>query len=130
MISENLYEDLIKSINDSFDSIIEILKCLGNENRIKILITLLGGPQSYGTIVDSLSLKKTAVSNHLSQLLDTNLIEKIDYGVYNITGDGLEFIKAIEKAYHTSPSRQKQRFEALQRRSMSKSFLNRFNELE
>ncbi len=127
MISENIYDDLISSLNKSFSAISAILKCLGNDKRIRILIKLLEGPQSYGSIVEYLFLKKTAVSNHLTQLLETKLIEKSDYGIYNITGDGIEFMTAIEKAFTMSPSRQIEQFEALQRRSVSSSFLNRYN---
>jgi len=42
--------------------------------------------------------------------------------------DGIEFIKAIEKAYQISPTRRIKKFEAMQRRSVSTSFLNRFNQ--
>jgi len=58
------------------------------------------------------------------------LIKKVGFGVYSITGDGIEFMEAIEKAYHQSPSREKIRFKALQTRAISNSFLNRFNQPE
>ena len=105
----------------------DILKSLGNENRLKILLTLLQKEKSYGSIVKELNLKKTAVSNHLTQLLTTKMIERGDYGIYKITGDGIEILKGIEKAYEQSPSRKRERFQALQRRSVSKSFVNRFS---
>lgn len=126
MISDN--DELIKSYLESIKEISSILKSLGNRKRLEILIFLLNRPQSYGAIVEKLELKKTAVSNHLSQLLMVRLIEKGDYGIYNISRDGIEFIKAIERAYNTSPTRQTRRFEALQRRSVSNSFLNRFSQ--
>jgi predicted transcriptional regulator len=88
---------------------------------------LLQRDTSYGIIVKELSLKKTAVSNHLTQLLNTKLIERGDYGIYKITGDGIEILKGIEKAYKQSPSRKIERFQDLQRRSVSKSFVNRFS---
>jgi DNA-binding transcriptional ArsR family regulator len=127
MITETIFDDLIVSLNESFQEITVILKCLGNEKRMKIILKLLKGAHSYGSIVEELNLKKTAVSNHLSQLLKTNLIRKDDYGVYSISGDGIEFIKAIIKAYQISPTRQIKRFEDLQRRSVTSSFLNRFS---
>ena len=127
MITDNIYDELRISILDSFSQIIDILKSLGNENRLKILLSLLEKNKSYGTIVKELSLKKTAVSNHLTQLLNTKLIERGDYGIYKITGDGIEILKGIEKAYQQSPSRKIERFQALQRRSVSKSFVNRFS---
>lgn len=45
--------------------------------------------------------------NHLSHLINANLIEKVDFGIYSITGDGIEFIEAIERVYHQSPSKEK-----------------------
>jgi len=128
MITENIYDDLIESLTRSFNELTEILKSLGNETRIKIMIFLLHGPQSYSSIVEETNLKKTAVSNHLSQLINTKLIERGDYGIYKISGDGLAFIKSIKKAYQMSPTRQIIKFEALQRRSVSRSFLNRFSQ--
>jgi DNA-binding transcriptional ArsR family regulator len=127
LISENVFEPLIKSINLSFSEITEILKALGNEKRLHILVLLLKGAQSYSTIVEHLELKKTAVSNHLTQLIDIKLIRREGNGVYEITGDGLQFIRAIENAYQKSPTRQADKFDLLQRRGISNSFLERFH---
>ena len=126
MINHNVNEHLIESINLSFSEIIDILKALGNEKRIQILVLLLKGPQSYSTIVQDLDLKKTAVSNHLTQLREVNLIRREGNGVYEITGDGLQFVRAIENAYHKSPTRQVDKFDLLQRRGISVSFIERF----
>lgn len=130
MNSENFYYDLIESIEESFKEIVTIAKSLGNEKRLKILIFLLERAHSFGALMKKIKLKKTALSNHLSHLLNVNLIEKVDFGVYSITGDGIEFMEAIERAYHQSPSREKNRFRALQTRAISNSFLNRFSQRE
>lgn len=110
----------------SFSEIVDILKAIGNEKRIYILVLLLKGPQSYSKIVNELELKKTAVSNHLTQLKEVNLIRREGNGVYEITGDGLQFIRAIEYAFQKSPTRQADKFDLLQRRGISESFLERF----
>ena len=107
--------------------IVSILKTLGNENRVKILLDLLIGSKSFGTLVENLEEKKTAVSNHLTQLIETNLIEK-EYGIYRISGDGIEFMKAINRAFQKSPTRQLKKFQDLQSRKISNSFLNRFSQ--
>ncbi|MBD3212618.1 MAG: ArsR family transcriptional regulator [Candidatus Lokiarchaeota archaeon] len=126
MTTEFVYEHLIEALNLSFSEITSIMKALGNEKRLQILILLLKGPQPYAKIVFELELKKTAVSNHLTQLMEVNLISREGNGVYIITGDGLKFIKAIEQAYQQSPSQQLKKFESLERRGISSSFLNRF----
>jgi len=127
MISENIHSPLIESLNESFMEIVSILKTLGNENRVQILLNLLKGSKSFGTLVDNLGKKNTAVSNHLTQLLETNLIEK-DYGIYRISGDGIEFMKAVDSAFQKSPTRQMKKFQDLQSRKISNSFLNRFSQ--
>jgi DNA-binding transcriptional ArsR family regulator len=124
---DDRYNDLIASLKISFGDLTEILKVLGNEKRLKIMILLLSRPQSYSTIVEEINLKKTAVSNHLTHLIKVGLIERGEYGIYKITGDGEEFLKAIEFAYQNSPSRQLQKFSKIERRKVSESFLNRFN---
>ena len=115
MTTEHVYDHLIEAFKASFSSITNILKALGNEKRIQILISLLKGPQSYRALVNDIQLKKTAVSNHISHLMEVNLIRREGNGVYEITGDGMQFIKAIEEAYRKSPTRQVEKFEALQR---------------
>ena len=126
MITEK-FEDLVISYETSFNEITEILKVLGNGKRLKILIFLLSKPQSYNSIVNELKLKKTAISNHLTHLLNVRLIQRGDYGIYVITEDGIEFLKAIERAYQNSPTRQIERFHKIERRKLSEAFLNRFN---
>ncbi len=130
MNSENVYNGLTESIEESFKEIVTIAKSLGNEKRLKILIFLLKRTHSFGALMTKIKLKKTALSNHLSHLINAKLIEKVDFGVYSITGDGIEFMEAIERAYHQSPSREKKRFKALQTRAISNSFLNRFSQRE
>lgn len=130
MISGNPYDDLIVSIEESFKEILTIAKSLGNEKRLKILIFLLKRTNSFGVLMYKIKLKKTALSNHLSHLINAKLIEKVDFGVYSITEDGIEFMEAIERAYHQSPSREKKRFKALQTRAISNSFLNRYSQRE
>ena len=127
MITQNFNEPLIESISISFSEIVNILKALGNEKRVQILVLLLKGPQSYSTIVEELDLKKTAISNHLTKLRNVNLIKREGNGVYEITGDGLQFVRAIENAYQKSPTRQAEKFDKIERRGISNSFLERFS---
>jgi len=128
MISKNIHDSLIKSLIESSQEIVSILKSLGNEYRFQILLQLLTGAKSFGTIVKNVNREKTAISNHLSHLINANLIEKGDYGVYRISEDGIEFMKAIDSAFQQSPTRQMRKFKELQSRKISNSFLNRFSQ--
>ena len=115
-------------MNESSPEIVSILKALGNEIRLQILLQLLTGAKSFGTIVNNTSREKTAISNHLTHLMAANLIEKGDYGIYRISGDGIEFMKAIDTAFQKSPTRQLKKFQELQSRKISNSFINRFSQ--
>jgi len=128
MISKNIHDSLIESLIESSMEIVSILKSLGNEYRFQILLQLLTGAKSFGTIVKNINREKTAISNHLSHLINANLIEKGDYGVYRISEDGIEFMKAIDSAFQQSPTRQLRKFKELQSRNISNSFLNRFSQ--
>ncbi len=128
MISENIHDPLIESLNEASMEIVPILKSLGNEYRFQILLQLLKGTKSFGNIVKNTNREKTAISNHLSHLINTNLIKKGDYGIYRISGDGIEFMKAIDSAFQQSPTRQLKKFNELQSRKISKLFLNRFSQ--
>jgi DNA-binding transcriptional ArsR family regulator len=128
LITENVYDSLVGSLSEALVEIVSILKSLGNEFRLQILLQLLSGAKSFGTIVKNINREKTAISNHLTQLIETKLVEKGDYGVYRISRDGIEFLKAIDSAFQKSPTRQLKRFQDLQSRNISDSFLNRFSQ--
>ena len=114
-------------MRESKTDIIVILKSLGSEFRFQILLELLTGAKSFGNIVKKINKEKTAVANHLSHLIRAKLIEKGDFGIYKISGDGIEFMKAIDTAFQKSPTRQMKKFQELQSRQISNSFLNRFS---
>jgi predicted transcriptional regulator len=128
LINENDYDSLVTSLSEFSSEIVKILKSLGNTYRFQILLQLLTGAKSFGSIVKNINREKTAISNHLSQLIKANLVEKGDFGVYRISGDGTEFMKATAFAYQKSPTRQLKKFQELQGRKISNSFLNRFSQ--
>jgi len=127
LITENIYDSLIDSLSESSSEIVSILKTLGNQWRFQILLQLLTGVKSFGSIVKAVNREKTAVANHLSHLIKVDLIKKGDYGIYGISEDGIEFMKAIDSAFQKSPTRQMKKFQDLQSRKISNSFLNRFS---
>ncbi|MFX0076315.1 MAG: hypothetical protein ACFE96_12795 [Candidatus Hermodarchaeota archaeon] len=95
--------------------------------RFQILLQLLTGAKSFGTIVKNIDREKMATPNLLYHLIEANLVEKGNFGVYRISGDGTEFMKAIDYVYQKSPTRQLKKFQELQGRKISNSFLNRFS---
>ncbi len=115
--------ELIESLGHSFDDILNIVKAIGNEKRLQILISLLTGAKSFDTLKKETALKKTALSNHLKILLQQGLVEKPEHGKYQPTQDGYLFIRTIEYAYTKSSSWKKKQTKSLQTRQFSDSFI-------
>ncbi|MCK4281620.1 MAG: winged helix-turn-helix transcriptional regulator [Candidatus Lokiarchaeota archaeon] len=126
MIEKITPNELKESLEQSFDDILAIIKAMGNQNRLKILITLLSGEKSFQTLMSETNLQKTALSNHLTLLFKNSLIEKPDYGKYKITQDGVEFIRAIQAVYYQSDTQRKKELEIIQGRKLSETFLESF----
>jgi hypothetical protein len=61
-------------------------------------------------------LSKTALANHLRQLVDKRLAEKLDRGEYALTIDGKELLSAAAVMYQDSTRREEERRESLSRR--------------
>ncbi len=110
---------------DSFDEIVAILKAIGHPNRFRILILLLKGPLSFRELLDTMNLQKSALANHLTQLKNRSLVEKIKHGTYRITDDGKNYLQSIEAAYRESEARKRKIRETKQREELARSFLER-----
>lgn len=62
-------------------------KGIGNENRFRILESIMKGPQTVGQIAKKVHLPQPAVSQHLKILKSANLVEDVRHGqevVYTI----------------------------------------------
>jgi DNA-binding HxlR family transcriptional regulator len=123
MSSEKPLMELIESLGHSFGDILNIVKAIGNEKRLQILIALLTGAKSFDTLKKETALKKTALSNHLKILLRQGLIKKPEHGKYQPTHDGDLFIRTIEYAYTKSNSWKKNQTKSLQTRQFSDPFI-------
>ncbi len=111
---------------EHFHKIFSVLKAMGNNKRLLILISLLDGPHSFRKLIVSSELQKTALSNHLKQLHDAKLIEKPDYGAYQISRDGISFLRNIYSSWQNSLSAQGDKLKLIQQRRNSNLFLNNF----
>ena len=93
-------EDISKIILESHKDITMVLKAAGSSKRLLILGYLLKGPRSFSFMLDRLKIKRTSITHHLDLLLRSKLIEKEEWGRYQITEAGIEFIMSIIKAYN------------------------------
>ncbi|MBD3339082.1 MAG: ArsR family transcriptional regulator [Candidatus Lokiarchaeota archaeon] len=95
-------EEAKKVIRENINALSSLLKALSQDNRLKILSLLLDGEKEFHQFKENLTLSKTALANHLSVLLDNNLIKKIERGSYDITKDGKDLILSIVLSYRKS----------------------------
>ena len=109
----------------SSDSIISILKTIAHINRFRILVLLLNGPLTFQTLLEMTDLKKSALANHLTELRDIDLVDKIHHGTYEISEYGKNYLKSIEETYRENKVIEKKVWESKQREQLSKSFLER-----
>lgn len=107
------------------DDIVSILKTIAHVNRFRILVLLLSGPSTFQMLLEQMDIKKSALANHLAELKDSNLVEKTHHGTYEISENGKNYIKSIEKIYRENEVIEKKVWEAKQREQLSKSFLER-----
>lgn len=118
--------ELINGFDVSFKDILTILKAISNNKRLTILIALLTGEKTFNDLKNETNLKKTALSNHLIKLINSELILKPDHNRYRLTSDGELFIRSLETIYNESDIKEKKRIESLQRRQFSDDFIKYF----
>lgn len=110
----------------NYERILPIIKAIANEKRFLILVLILDGPKSFQYLLDTTKLQKTALSNHLTQLIESKLIEKPDFGRYQLLIDGKNYIRNIYQTWNNSILNQEKRLQFEQERGVSLSFLNNF----
>ncbi len=110
-------EETMKAfIVETANEISELLKTLQHPKRLEILALMLKEEKEFGTLMTQTKLPKSALGNHLTELLEKNLIEKLDRGVYRITMDGQEFLTNISSMFLNAKIREQERLERQQRR--------------
>lgn len=110
----------------NYEQILPTIKAIANEKRFLILILILDGPKSFQYLLDATKLQKTALSNHLIQLIDSKLIEKPDFGRYQLLLDGKNYLRNIYQTWKNALLTQEKRLQYEQERGVSLSFLNNF----
>jgi len=108
-----------KEIIGSLDNISKLGKAVAHPKRLQLLVLLLDEHRDFSTLIDETDLKKTALSKHLTQLMENSLVAKQGRGIYHITTDGKDLLKAMTSVYKDSKSR-----EQLQKERLSKRYSN------
>jgi DNA-binding HxlR family transcriptional regulator len=101
---------------ESPNSIAKLLRLAAHPARIQIMALLLQGEHEFSRLMQQTKLSKTALANHLNQLVNKELVEKTSRGEYNLTTDGKELLKAVATMYENSVQRQEAKRQLLSRR--------------
>jgi DNA-binding transcriptional ArsR family regulator len=67
--------EMTPRLKGQLDLISVLAKCLGDENRLRILLCVMDGKKSVSQIVESLNLSQPLVSHHLKELKRTLLVD-------------------------------------------------------
>lgn len=62
-------------VNEEFQRVAFLAKCLSDENRLKILFCISRGKKAVGSIVEELGLSQPLVSHHLKELKRSLLVK-------------------------------------------------------
>ncbi|MBD3188207.1 ArsR family transcriptional regulator [Candidatus Bathyarchaeota archaeon] len=115
---------LREALERLFEEILNSIKALSHENRLKIMMYLLDGTQSFHGLKLLVGLKKTALANHIKQLLDAQLIQKPEYATYEITTDGKRLLEALVESHEKAAIGRKLREK--EKRQLSAGFIRIF----
>jgi DNA-binding HxlR family transcriptional regulator len=109
-------ENLRNILSDFPEGIAEMLRSASHPARIRVLTLLLRGEHKFSRLQRSTSLSKTALANHLDQLVDRKLVDRIDRGEYDLTVFGRRLIEAVATIYSDSALREREEQRRLSRR--------------
>jgi DNA-binding HxlR family transcriptional regulator len=101
---------------ESPNAIAKLLRLAAHPARIQIMALLLQGEHEFSRLMQKTRLSKTALANHLNQLVDKELVEKTGRGEYDLTTDGKELLKTAAAMYESSVQRLEARRELLSKR--------------
>ena len=104
------------SFLDVIEGMSEFIKAIAHPKRVQILALLLEKPLEFSNLKLDTNLKKTALANNLTILIETKLIERFERGTYRITQDGRELLGAIKEVYIKAKIREDHKRKSIQRR--------------
>jgi hypothetical protein len=111
---------------DDYMDFIPFIKSIANEKRMEIIILLLDGSKSFQYLLTNTNLQKTALSNHLTQLIDIKVISKPTFGSYQLQPDGINFLRNFYNFWKNSGVYQAKRLQKEETRQFSTNFLSDF----
>jgi DNA-binding HxlR family transcriptional regulator len=115
-LSERINDEQLRSIIFESKGIAELLRSAAHPSRIQILVLLLRGERDFSKLMQHTGLSKTALANHLKQLMEKGLVQRVARGEYSLTVDGEELLNATVAMYKGSTWREEKKRERLRKR--------------
>ncbi len=103
---------ILESLND----LACLFKNLDHPTRLEILARLIPDEMEFGDLQKAMDIPKTSLANHLIQLTESGLVEKLDRGVYRISFDGEDIMNSSAKSFLDMKVREQERLETLRLR--------------
>ncbi|MFX1475627.1 MAG: ArsR family transcriptional regulator [Promethearchaeota archaeon] len=105
----------------TFDDLVSLLGTVGHPKRLRILISLLEGPQTFKGLRAETTLQKSALASHLAKLGEKGLIQKISHGTYELADAGRSYLLVLAQFFGSPEDLEM----SLQRMRGARSFLGR-----
>ena len=121
MANKHLDKSGYGPVFESSSAIAGLLRSAANPSRIKILALAMRGSGESSSMAKATLLSKTALANHVSQLVDEGLMRRQARGKYELTPDGKELLSAAFSTYKRSMRRVDEEKERI-KRSYVKAF--------
>ncbi len=93
------------TVYEESSSIASLLRSAANPYRVRILVLAMRGNADYSEMMSATALSKTALANHLNQLVENGLMRRQARGRYEITPDGKDLLSAALSTYRRSARR-------------------------
>ena len=107
-------DDLIRNtLTNSSKDVAFILGSLANEKRLLLLTAVSERSQTFRELQTVTRLGKTALAHHLGILVKSGLLKHTGKGHYELSPDGVEFLRGLTMAY--ASSRKRRELEAARR---------------
>lgn len=100
-------EDIQRTVLESQDDLARMLRAVAHDKRLQLLALVVEGRQEFAGLVKATGLSKTALANHLGQLIDSGLIERLERGNYQLTADGKGLLESLVGTYKESQARER-----------------------
>ena len=105
----------------SAEALAEYFLAVSHPKRLMVLSLLVNESMNFGDLLGKTGIRKTALSNHLTQLVEKRLIQRVSHGHYALTKDGKHVLSAVLGIYKDSTLRKEEEKKRILERYSSRS---------